>query len=261
MLQEENWDSVYNTNNINEMFNNFQNTLIRNFDNSFRVITTGKRRKSAIWIANGIKILRNRKRELYLLRRNINNPQVINFYNKYCSILKKVIIEAKKMHIKNQIHNSTNTIKSTWEIIKDFMGSSHSYSPITKINTDNGSTTIHEEIAKAFNEFFVDIAKNLDNKHADINKAIELLTKTNRVEYMEMKPIPFTENELIHTIFTMKTKKSSGYDGISNMILKHCVKAISKPFTYICNFSLTNGIFPDRCKYALVLPVYKRGKN
>jgi len=39
---------------------------------------------------------------------------------------------------------------------------------------------------------------------------------------MEMKPIPFTENELIHTIFTMKTKESSGYDGISNMILKHC---------------------------------------
>jgi len=78
---------------------------------------------------------------------------------------------------------------------------------------------------------------------------------------MEMKPIPFTENELIHTISTMKTKKSSGYDGISNMTLKHCVKAISKPFTYICNFSLTYGIFPNRCKYALVLPVYKRGER
>ena len=76
-----------------------------------------------------------------------------------------------------------------------------------------------------------------------------------------MKPIPFIENELLHKIFTMKTKKPSGYDGISNMILKHCVKAISKPYTYICNFSLSNGIFPDRCKYALVLPVYKRGER
>jgi len=36
------------------------------------------------------------------------------------------------MHIKNQIHNSTNIIKSTWDIIKDSMGSSRSYSPITK---------------------------------------------------------------------------------------------------------------------------------
>jgi hypothetical protein len=148
------------------------------------------------------------------------------------------------MYIKNQIHNSTNIIKSTWDIIKDSMGSSRSYSPITKINSDNGSTTIPEETAKAFNEFFYHTAKNLDNKCADINKAIELLTKANRVEYNEMKTIPFTENELIHTISTMKTKKSSGYDGISNMILKHRVKAISKPFIYICNFSLTYGIFP-----------------
>jgi len=46
------------------------------------------------------------------------------------------------MHIKNQIHNSTNIIKSTWDIIKDSMGSSRFYSPITKINTDYGSTTI-----------------------------------------------------------------------------------------------------------------------
>ena len=59
----------------------------------------------------------------------------------------------------------------------------------------------------------------------------------------------------------MKTKKSSGYDGMSIMILKHRVKAIRKPFTYICNFSLTYGIFPDRCMYALVLPVYKRGER
>jgi len=70
--------------------------LIRNFDNSFPIITTGNRRKSANWVINGIKISCNRKRELYLLRGNSNNPQVINFYNKYCSILKKVIIEAKK---------------------------------------------------------------------------------------------------------------------------------------------------------------------
>jgi len=56
MLQEENWDSVYNTSNINEMFNNFQNTLIGNFANSFLVTTKGNRRKHTNWITNGIKI-------------------------------------------------------------------------------------------------------------------------------------------------------------------------------------------------------------
>jgi len=40
-----------------------------------------------------------------------------------------------------------------------------------------------------------------------------------------------------------------------------CTKNISKPFSHICKFSQTNGIFPDRCKYALVLPVYKKGER
>jgi hypothetical protein len=57
----------------------------------------------------------------------------------------------------------------------------------------------------------------------------------------------------------LKTKKSLGYDGIRNVILKHCVKAISKPFTYRCNFSLTCETFRDTYKYVLVIPVYKRG--
>jgi len=109
-------------------------------------------------------------------------------------------------------------------------------------------TTVPEEIAIAFTEFFVYIAKNLDKKHADINTAVERLTISNRIEYMEMKPIPFTENDLMHTISNMKTKNSPGYDGIGicNMNLKHCVKAISKPFNCICNFSITYRILPDR---------------
>jgi len=81
------------------MFKHFQNILIRDFDNSFPLITTVNRcdsNKSNKWITNGIKMSCKRKRELYLLRRNSNNPQVIKFYNKYCFILKKVTTEAKK---------------------------------------------------------------------------------------------------------------------------------------------------------------------
>jgi hypothetical protein len=67
-----------------------------------------------------------------------------------------------------------------------------------------------------------------------------------------MKPIPVTEVEVINTITYFKRINASGYDGISSKILKHCIYLISKPFTYICNSSLTSGIYPDRCKYALV---------
>jgi hypothetical protein len=34
---------------------------------------------------------------------------------------------------------------------------------------------------------------------------------------------------------------------------------IISPFTYICNVSLAQGIFPDRLKYAVVEPIFKAG--
>jgi hypothetical protein len=142
---------------------------------------------------------------------------------------------------------------------KMFYGASHSDSTVTKMNTETGSITTAEGIAKAFTNFFNQAAKNLNNTHTDLNKAAELLLKTNSDEIKEMELIPVTDTKLINTITNLKTKRSLGYDGISNIILKHCVKAISKPFTYICNFSVTYGIFPGGYKYAVVLPVYKKG--
>ena len=164
------------------------------------------------------------------------------------------------MHIRHQIHQSDNLMKTTWKIIKDSTGATRPLSPITKINTDNRSIETPDEIAKAFNDFFINVVENSDNKQVDRNRSNELLTKTSDPEYTEMKVIPITENEVLNTILALKTKKSSGYDGISNRILKHCATTISKPLSHICNSSLTKGIFPNRCKYALVMPIYKKGE-
>jgi len=60
-----------------------------------------------------------------------------------------------------------------------------------------------------------------------------------------MKLIPVTEIEVIDIIKSLKHNTSSGYDGISNNILKHCVNEISKPMTFIFNYSLMTGVCPD----------------
>ena len=74
-----------------------------------------------------------------------------------------------------------------------------------------------------------------------------------------MKTIPVLETEVISIIKSLKSKNTTGYDGISNKILKHCAHIIRKPLTYICNRSLTTGIFSERCKFAIVRPIYKKG--
>jgi hypothetical protein len=76
-----------------------------------------------------------------------------------------------------------------------------------------------------------------------------------------MEIIAVTEAEIKITVMSLKSKNSTGYDGISKRILKHCVKSISKPLTHIFNNSLFTGIFPERCKYAIVRPIYKKGNK
>jgi len=45
----------------------------------------------------------------------------------------------------------------------------------------------------------------------------------------EIITVPIPEAELTCTISSLKSNNSSGYDGISNKILKLCVKCLSRP--------------------------------
>jgi len=60
-------------------------------------------------------------------------------------------------------------------------------------------------------------------------------------------------------ISSLKPKNSSGYDEITSKIIKSCVSIISVPLSYIYNYSLHTGIFPDCLKIAVVKPLHKKG--
>jgi sarcosine oxidase/L-pipecolate oxidase len=76
-----------------------------------------------------------------------------------------------------------------------------------------------------------------------------------------MKLIPTTEIEIKNIITSFKPKNSTGYEGVTPTTLKHCMNAISKPISHICNASLNQGIYPDRLKFAIVKPIYKKGEK
>jgi hypothetical protein len=76
-----------------------------------------------------------------------------------------------------------------------------------------------------------------------------------------MEIITVSEAEVKTIIMYLRPKNSTGYDAIPNKSLNHCVHSVSKPLTYIYNCSLTTGIFPERCKSAIVRPSYKKGEN
>jgi hypothetical protein len=73
--------------------------------------------------------------------------------------------------------------------------------------------------------------------------------------------IPITEAEVICTISSLKNKSLCSYDDLSNKILKLYGSHISKPVTYIYNKSLLSGICPERLKYAIIIPCFKKGEK
>jgi len=68
-----------------------------------------------------------------------------------------------------------------------------------------------------------------------------------------------TTYELEKIIKSLKSKNSHGYEEISNKIIKLSASFIISPLTYIGNEILKTGIFPDRLKYAIVRPIFKKG--
>ena len=56
---------------------------------------------------------------------------------------------------------------------------------------------------------------------------------------------PTNSLELSKIIRKLKSKTSSGYDGISNNIIKELKTALLSPLEIIINMSLQTGIFPE----------------
>ena len=71
---------------------------------------------------------------------------------------------------------------------------------------------------------------------------------------------PTDESEVSIVREKLKNKTSVGHDGINNRMVKFCAPIIL-PFLIFCFIQCFNsGVFPDICKIAKVLPIYKTGK-
>jgi hypothetical protein len=99
-----------------------------------------------------------------------------------------------------------------------------------------------QEIADAFNKYFLIAAGKILTDNSKRQEAIKLLHESKNDAILEMKLIPTMGNERKRVIELFRLKNSAGYKGISCRILKYCTQAIAKPLSHICNASLNQGI-------------------
>jgi len=145
------------------MFNNFLSIYLRCYYSSF----LKKEIKSSVthnqWITKGIKISCKKKKELFLLCRNINDLNLKIYYKRYCAVLSKVILIAKKLHYNKIILGSKNKMKSTWKIINEEKGKTKSCIDIQSLVINNHVIMNQNKIANIFNNYFISVGDTISS--------------------------------------------------------------------------------------------------
>ena len=109
-------------------------------------------------------------------------------------------------------------------------------------------------------KYFATVGKTYANKipkpTRSVAKYLELLQSNSNSLFFS----PCTEEEIRKIINELPSKRSSGVDNISNILLKELSDVLCKPLCLLTNRSMHLGIFPDLMKLAEVIPLYK-GKS
>ena len=128
---------------------------------------------------------------------------------------------------------------------------------IKLLNDQDSNISDPKKIADLFNKYFVKVGPNIDER---IPKA-----RKHFIEYMNKlkvnKPIfltPATPREIYNINSAFDIKKSLGPNSIPVYILKISNNFFSNKLTDIINLSFKTGIFPDLCKLAKIIPIFKK---
>jgi hypothetical protein len=216
-LSKEDWDRLYKLNDVNDIFNLFLHVYTLIYEACFPKITTKKKLIDNVWMTAGIRTSCRRKEILYNDSRNSNNFQLKEYYRNYCTVLKRVIREAKRIYYSNLISSSDKKVKTTWKIVEKEIGTKKDSRERLPKNFKLRDNKINpNKAAQTFNKHFISLAENLNAKTTNVNPAMTYLYKYYTNAFPAMNVVPVTELELISVINKIKFTNSSGYEGITN---------------------------------------------
>lgn len=255
-VSEEKWESVYAGNDTNDKFNAFHLKFKELYDAHFHLRRVKEEvENNKTWVSKGIKITSKNYRNLCKQYKQESNENFVSYFKQYKSLYKKILSAAKRTHIQKEIEESNNRIKAIWNIINKSMGRTKKLEQ-ENIKVVDGNGELCEEpkiVSRLFNDYYCNVASDL------LKGEVGTGTITKTQQNVSMFLSPATENNVIMAISKLSNKKCSGYDEITDEIVKLCHTSIVKPLTHIINSSFECGTFPNALKVSKVIPLYKKG--
>ena len=249
------WNTI-KSDNPESYMQNFISTLNILYQESFPLKTKfiTQRYFKNPWYNKEVKKLseaRQKYHKLFLLNL-VSREQYTTFRNKVTNLIRKY---KEKYYVESFKRNYGNT-KKTWDTIKELSNGTKNKRSIEKILHNRKYYYEDADIASLFNNFFVTIAHNLAAALPPPNHSPYLYVQPNNNPPIELTPV--TPVEVSCIIQSMKVTKTD-VNEISVKIFKKYHIYFLDCLCDIINLCFSSNIFPDCLKYAIILPIFKKG--
>ena len=164
---------------------------------------------------------------------------------------------SRKCHYQKYFEENKKTSRAIWQGIHDIVYSRKSKKNNTpsSLLIDGKTITNPKDIVENFNNFFTSIGTKLQNNIPPARRQyFDYLKQPNPKTFFIS---PTTPDEIKDIINSIKSSKCVGPNSIPTKIVHLIKDKISIPLSELINKSFATGCFPNICKTAKVIPIFK----
>ena len=255
-LQNETWDFVYLSNDIESAYRRFQGVLDQLLNSNFKKQTyTMNYKNQHPWMTGALRAQIKQKNKLHSLAISSRDDKIMDDYKETKKSLQSALRNSEIAYFSNQLDIHINDMGKSWKVLRTILGKDqnkrkkqHSFF------INNNYVTDSLQIANAFNKFFVSIGSLLAKEiKSDVNPLLYVDNNVNSIATFEV-----TSNRVRNVIMSLKNS-SAGHDELPPFVAKSCIDEYIEPLTHLINESLRTGICPSELKLARVVPIFKSG--
>ena len=211
------------------------------------------------WVSNSIKkcIVKQKRLDKDTIV-NSHCISIVDSYKKYKSCLQRLIRNCKRQYFSDLCMKHRTNTKKLWGVINEIIKKEKNKTNVVDCLSIDGIKTCNAaKIAKEFGQHFSMIGKVYADKtkksDRDINHYNQKISENPKTMFLS----PITHYDIAKLVDSLKRKNSSGYDDVSNCLLKDIKSAIINPLVIIFNKFFSESHFPSKMKKVEVVPLYK----
>ena len=213
------------------------------------------------WITQGLlKSMRDRDKMYKQFTKETDPVKKHGFFTTYKqkrNLIITLLRQSKASYFASFFEENKNDAKKTWEGIRDIVNiSKKNRTSPSKLVFQNNVFTETDKMAEAYNNFFVNIGKTVEDKIPQVPQHFSSFLENNVQNSIFLTSVD--DKEVLSMLHKLNSSKSCGPSSISTNLLKTHADLFCEPIKMVINNSFLEGKFPDLLKIANVCPIFKK---